>query len=125
MEEGANPGRHCIITPDDLTFRDDAPQARAQPSETLPLSAGRDAPQARAQIVGKLKGVRLAQHLLRHARRQRDGRLREARAAEYERKRAELLRDAELLEDARRGGWEHAARRLRLEADWFAQQVLP
>jgi hypothetical protein len=73
--------------------------------------------------VGKMRGVRLAQHLLQHTRRQRDGGLREARVAEYERKRAQLLQEAAMIEDAQRPGWELLSRKLRLEAEWFEQQV--
>ncbi len=71
-----------------------------------------------------MRGVRLAQHLLHHTRRQRDGGLREARVAEYERKRGQLLQEAAMIEDAQRSGWELQARKLRLEAEWFEQQVV-
>ncbi len=49
--------------------------------------------------------------------------LREARVAEYERKREQLLQEAAMIEDAQRLGWELLSRKLRLEAEWFDQQV--
>ena len=74
--------------------------------------------------MGKMRSVRLAQHLLQYTRRQRDGGLREARVAEYERKREQLLQEAVMIEDSRRSGWELQSRKLRLEAEWFKQQVV-
>jgi hypothetical protein len=79
--------------------------------------------QARALFVGKIKSVRLTQHLLRRARRAREAPLREARVTEFAEKMAQLAQEAEQAEEARRPGWEHVSHRLRREVTWFGQQL--